>query len=579
MSVRAFCCEEEIELSSGKVSEPDSGIGVGAILGFCLGGIGGALIGAVVDSAFSESRSSSYSSRSSYSSYSSSYVDYEAQRRREQARQEAERQREQQRIEREIRAQQRRAEEERRRREEEERRRREEAERQRQMEEERQRMIAQAWRQTQRALQAEIDGIRNAPERKQLAASLKGMEASYRQAMTNRDSAKAESIVNDLRKKISFVQMDEKVLDSQKDELSRFLSRLKKDAPAGFSAELEALGRGESKPGSSIEEQMKQVKALMGKARYLAGEISQANAISIDGLSEETFFIPPVVDESRMEAEAIESAALLGDICDFGGRVAFFSEDEAERLKPLVLEAKQGANAQRLKLIRSQVKTTYGRLREQAILTDMFKRDFRDFLPPMRKASGTESLCVRMEDLLTAPVVSREEYNDIYKAVKGVFEEQMDTITDAMFAEMIEKKLTVMGYKLMDENGNPAGLPPGEMRMLSTPYEGYRVRVKVNKNNTVATRLVRVVGSEEEKASVSEYQRQKDIETGKLWKQNIEEFYRTLGEEGLPMKIVFSKDPGEEPLDIIVDKSAQIQRRTAVAEQRQGQLQETALNS
>ena len=563
-------------MSSGKVAEADSGSGVGALLGFCVGGVFGAFIGAAIEAACSESSSSSYSNRRS--TYTSSYVDYEAQRRREQARQEEARRREQERIQREIVAQQRRAEAEQRRREEEERRRREEAERQRRMEEERQRMIARMWRQTQQALQSEIDGIQNVTERKQLTASLKGLESSYHQAMTNRDSATAENIINDLRQKISFVQMDEKVLGSQKDELSRFLSCLKEEAPAGFAAELESLRRGDGKPGASIEEQMKQVKSLMGKAHNLAGEISQANAISIDGLSEETFFIPPVVDESRMEAEAIESVALLGDICDFGGRVAFFSEDEAERLKPLVLEAKQGANAQRLKLIRSQVKTTYGRLREQAILTDMFKRDFRDFLPPMRKARGTESLCVRMEDLLTAPVVSREEYNDIYKAVKGVFEEQMETITDALFAEMIEKKLTGMGYELMDENGNPAGLPPGEMRMLSTPYEGYRVRVKVNKNNTVATRLVRVVGSEEEKASVSEYQRQKDIETGKLWKQNIEEFYRTLGKEGLPMKIVFSKEPGEEPLDIIVDKTAQTQRRTA-AEQRQGQLRETTLNS
>ncbi len=49
---------------------------------------------------------------------------------------------------------------------------------------------------------------------------------------------------------------------------------------------------------------------------------------------------------------------------------------------------------------------------------------------------------------------------------------------------------------------------------LSTPYEGYKVRVKVNNNKTVATRLVRVVGSEEDKANISEYQKQKDIDAG-----------------------------------------------------------------
>ena len=319
---------------------------------------------------------------------------------------------------------------------------------------------------------------------------------------------------------------------------------------------------------AASDEQKRLVKELMGKAQKLASEAAQANALSLDGLVEEIAFIPPVVDENAEEAEGALKASMIQDICDFGSRVAFFNENEADRLKPLVIEAKHGADSARLKLIRSQIKTTYGRLREQAVLTDMFKQDIRDFLPPMRKAKDMEKLCLRMEDLLTAPVITREEYNDIYKAVKGVFEEQMETITDALFAEMIEKKLTGMGYELMDEQGAPATLEAGEMRLLSTPYDGYKVRVKVNKNNTIATRLVRVVGSEEEKASVSEYQRQQDVETGKKWCHDLDKFYKAMEDEGLPMKTIMRKEPEEEPLDIIVDKSVQKQRRTAAVEQR-----------
>ena len=224
----------------------------------------------------------------------------------------------------------------------------------------------------------------------------------------------------------------------------------------------------------------------------MAGEISQANSISLEGITEQTFIIPPVtsvVDKSHSS----ESTELLQDICDFGGRVAFYDESTADNLKPLIVEANNGVEISRLKLILSQVKTTYNNLREQAVLTAMFKRDIRDFLPPMRKAHNTEGLCLRMDELLTSPVISRDEYNSVYKEVKAVLVEQLKYISEAFFAEKISENLSGLGYTLLDENGNTANLTPGQVRMIDIP--GYRVRVKVGQNNTVVTRLVRLVGS------------------------------------------------------------------------------------
>ena len=298
------------------------------------------------------------------------------------------------------------------------------------------------------------------------------------------------------------------------------------------------------------------MKSLFSEAQKLADEISRANSISLEGLAEQTFIIPPIINNADDEKKSDESAGLLEDICDFGGRAAFYDESAAESLKPLITEANSGAEVSRLKLIRSQVKTTYNNLREQAVLTAMFKRDIGDFLPPMRKAHDTESLCLRMEELLTAPVVSRDEYNSVYKEVKAVLAEQLEDIAEAVFAEKISATLSGMGYTLLDENGNPANLTPGQMRMIDTPYEGYRARVKVGKNHTVVTRLVRVVGSEDEKASVSEYQLQQDIETGQKWCKDVQNFYDALKEDGIAMTVKFSKEPGDEPLDVVVDESA-----------------------
>lgn len=454
-----------------------------------------------------------------------------------------------------------------------------EAEHQRRLEEERKKAIRNSWKRINHELQKQIDGIKTTPERERLTALLHNAEHSYIQAMYNGNSSSAESLITQLRQDIISIHTEEEIITSRQDELSKLLSELKRKAPAGFARDIKSLlNNGMKSSTSSLEEQNKNIRAIMSKAQSLASEISIANSISIDTLVEETFIIPPVVTaEERTQkssSDVIQRTSLLQDIYDFGGRIAFFDEWEAEKLKPLLIEAKNGAETSRLRLIRSEVKTTYNRLREQAILTDMFKRDIHDFLPPMRKAIGTEKLCARMEDLLTSAVISRDEYNEIYKAVKIVLSEQLETITDAFFAEKIASMLNGMGYSLLDENGNPADLPPETMRMIETPYEGYRVRVKIGHDNSVVTRLVRVVGSEEEKASTSEYQRQQDIETCKKWRENIMDFYRVLEDEGIKMNIVYSKEPDEEPLDVVVDKSFQRQRRTSTAERQQERLQE-----
>ncbi len=458
----------------------------------------------------------------------------------------------------------------------------EEKERQRRMEEERQRSIERAWQQTRQVLQGEIEQVRSAPERQKLAVSLEDMASSWLRAMRDNDIAAAEKAVSDLRQKIFSARADEKMLDSRSDDLSQLLEKLGREAPGGFAEELEALRKekGESIGHLSIEEQAKRIGALKAKTRKLAAEIAQANALSLDDLVEEAVFIPEAPGESPSEDEdSATGVELVADICEFGERLAFFDEDEAERLKPLVVEAKRGASMERLKLIRRQIKAAYGRLRENAVLTDMFKRDMRDFLPPMRKAKGTEKLCRRMEELLLAPVVTREAYNGVYRDVKKVFEEQMEAITDALLAEKVERTLSQMGYTLMDEEGKPVELKAGEVRMLSTPYEGYRVRVKVGQDGTIATRLVRVVGSEEEKASVSEYQKQADIEVGKKWCANLKQIHEALAKEGLPVKDIFRREPGEEPLDVVVDASVRKQRKQAAgAERPQERLRERNLS-
>ena len=466
-----------------------------------------------------------------------------------------------------------------------ERRARERQERVRQREEEaRQRLADRAWTQTRQALQLEIDAVETASEREALSASLEGMEAPFRAALDREDGAAAESAINDLRQRISSVRTEERMLSSQGEALSRLLSRLERDAPSGFASEVGALRKEEELLVSgAIEERARRTRDLLARAQRLAGEAAQASAIPLESLEEEALFIPPAQSsavhpnanaspeggESRDETGP-QSASLVADICDFGARVAFFDQREAEALKPLIAEARgEGVSAARLHLIRDQVKASYGRLKEQTALTDLFKGDLRDFLPPMRRAQGeaAERLRARMERLLEARVVTREEYADVYKAVRVTLEDQAEAIADALLAERVEAVLGGMGYALLDEEG--ADLRPGKMYTLATPYDGYRVQVKVSDEGRIATRFVRVVGSEEERDHVSEYQRQKDVEAGRKWCQDLQRFYGTLEEEGLLIESAFRKEPEEEVV-VLVDSEA---ARPAAATQTSGQVQ------
>ena len=431
--------------------------------------------------------------------------------------------------------------------------------------EERRQKSTQAWKQAHDSLLSDVKSVHNAPEREELSRAIESLKSSFIKSMTDGNNSEAEKVISNMRQKIISVQTEEKILASKRDELRGMLYRLDRESTSGFAREIDEIRRGDTdSERATISEQMQRVSRLIGMAGRLALEVAAANNISLDGITEDIVFIPPVNDENESE-----SVSLIQDICDFGGRIAFFDEYEADRLKPLVIEAKQGASLSRLNLIRTQIKTTYIMLKEASVLTAMFKQDIREFLSIISRAKGTQNLCLRMEELLTAPTVTREEYNEVLKEAKSVFTAQMSEIESALLAEKIGETLQGMGYTLFDEEGNPADMAAGKMYLVDTPYEGYRARVKVGENHTVVTRLVRVVGSEEEKLSVSEYQRQKDIETGEKWCKNLEQLYKALENEGISSSTVLRKDPSEEALDVVVDEAVGKSRKCEKSSERQ----------
>ena len=344
-------------------------------------------------------------------------------------------------------------------------------------------------------------------------------------------------------------------------EFQKFESALSGKMPQGFTPEWNDIQNELQKVKSlALHDKIKTLTALLGRTRTFAEKAAYAANISLTGLVEEKYKIPVRVisleNKSNVKSEKIES--LIADIVDFGTRVAFFDEDEAQRLRPLIDEVasqKTHADEFRLSAIRQEVKMCYGKLKERKVLTEVFKEELHDMLPLMKLAQGTnaKNLLVRMEDLLTARDVSRDEFTSLYEDVKILLAEQMESIIDETVTKQVGEALNEMGYTLVGEDGEDLpGLSAQQVNFIESPYEGYQVKVKVDNGGRLSTRLVRVADSEEEKDSSGEYQRQKDIEVGKKWCKDIEKVHEKMKDEGFEFKTTFRKEPEEQPIDVVV---------------------------
>ena len=291
------------------------------------------------------------------------------------------------------------------------------------------------------------------------------------------------------------------------------------------------------------------------RQRILSAQMDEKAAAankSLAGLVEEKYTIPPSKVLSQENKRDKKLASLVSDIVNFGARIAFFDENEARKIHPLVDEAasgKAGRDELRLTAIRQEIKMRYGKLKEQKILTEMFKQEIHEMLPLVKRARDAETLIVRMDELMTAGEVSRADFTPLYEDAKIFIAGQLESITDKIVMEKVSGALNEMGYTLVGEDGQ--SIAAQDVNYVESPYDGYQVQVKIDKG-ALATRLVRVVGSEEEKNAASEYQRQKDIETGRKWCRDLDVFHEKMKSEGIEFNTKLRKEPEEEPLRVIV---------------------------
>ena len=402
-----------------------------------------------------------------------------------------------------------------------------------------------------------IDALVDENDRGALQSQLRAVSGRFRADIENGRDTVPDAEFREIRQKILAIQMDEKMacmLNEEFKKIESALSDAKDEIPAGFLSEWDEIRNGQQKVDAlSLQERIKFLTVLLDRSRTFAEKAAGATNISLAGLVEEKYTLPA----RALTPENEKLAALVSDILDFAVRIAFFDDGEAREIRPLVEEAgakKTRTDEFRLAAIREEVRMRYGKLKERKVLTEMFKEELRDMLPLVKRARGAEAVIVRMEELLTARDVSREEYLPLYEDVKALLGEQLESITDEILAEKVGGALEEMGYSLVGSEGD--GLSTEDVNFIQSPYEGYRVKLKVDRGGALLTRLVRVVESEDEKNAASEYQKQKDIEVGKKWCRDLDALHERMKSEGIEFDTALRKEPGELPLDVVVEATA-----------------------
>ncbi len=378
----------------------------------------------------------------------------------------------------------------------------------------------------------------------------------------------ADLLFREFRRKILDAELEEKFANVCYTDFEALRLRIEKNLSPAFRSEWDGIQRSWSEVHSlSYERRIASMPLLLERANQLVQRMNDFRDISIDGLSEEVVTLCCHPKEAIRQDDKIES--LRAAIADFASRISFFERDEAEKQQHLLKEAETCTSVARLSLIRNMFMTNYNKIKEARTLTESFKQEIRELLPLLEKARNADSLIVRMEDLLEERDIPRGEYSGLYMEAQQLLAEQMESIVDTAVAQKVEGILEGMGYSLVAEDFSETGdsftgLRPGEVRHLETPYNGYRVRVRVEEGK-VSTRLVRVVANEKETLAGGEYQRQKDEETGKQWCRDLKVFHDSLEKEGVFIASLLHKEPGEEPVEVMVDGRSAPAKHTADA--------------
>ena len=204
-----------------------------------------------------------------------------------------------------------------------------------------------------------------------------------------------------------------------------------------------------------------------------------------------------------------------------------------ERLETLRREAADSDFPQRVKAIADEFRMIFQKVQEQRFLDSYFRGKLQAAATCL---APSHALGREVEETLRLPMVSRKVFDELWRRLETELTRRMEQekrdIIETRLRESLEKLDYVVRGPGLEESLS-ARLEKGEICRLETKYPDYHLLMRFAPEGGLVIRLIKVVGSEREKAEVGEFQRQKDQELMKEWCKNLDAFREHLMTVGI----------------------------------------------
>ncbi|MBF0545400.1 MAG: hypothetical protein HQM08_13250 [Candidatus Riflebacteria bacterium] len=305
---------------------------------------------------------------------------------------------------------------------------------------------------------------------------------------------------------------------------------------------------------ASAEQEYLQVKALFDF--YLRKIATLLEEQSKSGFSNEKIkritrkFEELQKSENPLETRLVDASELISEIEDTKGNqtcrvrneISFFSEViekggvetvEKSELVKLSSKASNTKSLEVLTAIRDDIKLRAQKMLETKNLSNFFKQQLVAFqeIDFIRKQFGS-----LIQEALSEKVLPRAKYEELYKRISGRIALEVKEKKEQFVREKISEELAKLNYVVQDsseEQSLAETISSGKVGVLDTRDSEYKLLLKMNPDQTLAIRLVKVVENENVASDSTEISRQKELEIIHKWCQNVDLFLENLKSHGI----------------------------------------------
>ncbi len=342
---------------------------------------------------------------------------------------------------------------------------------------------------------------------------------------------------NDIKENLLKNKQLIKVLNSSESTMKMALNSIKNDGILNSFSKDFTLLEDKMKEFSSINSLVKKMNSInnietLYKKFNLEHNIGKS--ISLDGIIEDKIIIKKKEDKKTI---------LLKEIKKYCDELRVFDKNSLNSLDNLIDESKgEKIYTERLSLIRDQIKLSLYNTKENYKNTSLYKSILKGQIELLKIIDKSQFAYI-----LEQQIISKLEFETVNSNIEEILKKNgsiLEEKTKEDFVTKLAKQLENMGYKVdteeYDYDSILGKLFDNEEVHFDTEFNEYKIRVKINENNQLITRMIKYV--EEGKVSASSYEKQKEEEVVKKWCKNYDNLLIYFAENGIDLDVTLRKE-------------------------------------